>query len=291
MKDIETVTTRDKLSVKDETVFRHCQQRKIVKREIEPPLPIPFELPRNFPAIVMCELEKGTLSSKGKTKLIGSVAAAMFRFKSYPTRREYEHVGELLIEKYSFLRSSSGSGYVSVVCVLLAVTFILYILDNVLTCPLSVWCALYNVKWHVNCFQGYLKEALQDKLKYLRNAGKPKKRQSTGNEASPEPVAKKVKPEFKQFPQLSLEPPLPPEEDEASYSRNNKLLLSEEKRVNPNKNTISVLMERTYAFRRREILKTTVPVHEILTLFPSLKRLDQVKLERIYCIHTIVIIM
>lgn len=59
---------------------------------------------------------------------------------------------------------------------------------------------------------------------------------------------KKIKSEFKQFPQLSQEPPLPPEEDEASYARNNKLLLSEEKKTNPNKSTIGILMERTYAF-------------------------------------------
>lgn len=87
--------------------------RIITKKEQELPLPIPFELPRNFRASVMAELEKGFLSGEGKTKFIGSVAAAIFRYKSYPTSHEYDHIGQEIISKYPFLRSSCGSGYVS----------------------------------------------------------------------------------------------------------------------------------------------------------------------------------
>ena len=74
---------------------------------------MPFELPRNFTVNVMMELEKGYLSAKGMTKFIGSVSAAIFHLKSYPTTDEYHHIGQQIISKYPFLKSSSGTGYVS----------------------------------------------------------------------------------------------------------------------------------------------------------------------------------
>lgn len=124
-----------------------------------------------------------------------------------------------------------------------------------------------------------MKEALQDKLKYLRNAGKPRLKRDRGETSdSTEPVAKKIKPEFKQYPQLSAEPPIPPQEDDSSNARNNKLLLSQEMKKTPNQQTISVLMGRTYAFCRCEILRTSIPISGILKLYPSLKRLDQVRI-------------
>ena len=97
------------------TSFCHCKPREITKRELESPLPMPFKLPRNFPPLVMCELKKDMLSIAGKTKFISAVAASMFHHKSYPTKQEYEHVGQQIIEKYPFLRSASGTGYVSYV--------------------------------------------------------------------------------------------------------------------------------------------------------------------------------
>lgn len=39
-------------------------------------------------------LEKGFLTGTAKTKFIGSVTAAMFRYKGYPTKEEYDHVGQ-----------------------------------------------------------------------------------------------------------------------------------------------------------------------------------------------------
>ena len=94
------------------TLFRH-RVTCITKREPESPLPLPFELPRNFPAVVMADLSSHMLSSKGKSKFIAAVAASIFRFKSYPTKEEYEHVGQQIIKKFPFLRSASGTGYVS----------------------------------------------------------------------------------------------------------------------------------------------------------------------------------
>ena len=84
-------------------------------REPEPPLPTPFELSRNYPAKVMAELSQGMLSPTGKTKFVGIIAACIFRYKSYPTPEELNHVGQQIVSQYPFLRSSSGSGHVSVV--------------------------------------------------------------------------------------------------------------------------------------------------------------------------------
>ena len=66
----------------------------MTKREPEPSLPMPFELPKNYHHTVMSGLQKGALSGKAKSKFIASVAAAIFRFKTLPTKAEYEHVGK-----------------------------------------------------------------------------------------------------------------------------------------------------------------------------------------------------
>ena len=97
-----------------ETYFQKCVNR-VTKKKEEAKLPSSFELPINYPSMVMAGLEKGLLSGKGKTKFISSVAGAMFKYKSYPTSAEYEMVGTLIIKKYPFLRSSCGTGYV--ICV------------------------------------------------------------------------------------------------------------------------------------------------------------------------------
>lgn len=122
--------------------------------------------------------------------------------------------------------------------------------------------------------QGYLVEALGTKLTYLRNFGKPKRVLPDSPEAVP--AAKKPKKEFKQYPQTSEDISIPAGEDDTSNSRNQKLLLSEERKLHPNKHTVSVLMDRTFAFRRIDIMKKPCHLNETLKLYPSLKRLDQV---------------
>ena len=87
--------------------------RVITKREQEPPLPIPFPLPVNFNKEVMAGLEMGVLSVRARTAFFSQVAGAIFNRKSYPTKEEYNHVGQLIVTKYPFLRSQEGSGYVS----------------------------------------------------------------------------------------------------------------------------------------------------------------------------------
>ena len=67
----------------------------------EQPLPIPFELPTNFQQKIMIALEEQRLVGRARAKFITKIAEAMFRFKSYPTREEYQHVAMQIIKKFS----------------------------------------------------------------------------------------------------------------------------------------------------------------------------------------------
>ncbi len=90
------------------------QHKRIAKkREEEPPLPQPFELPRNYPRAVQEGLGKGALTGKARTKFISAVAAAVFRYKSYPSRDEYDHVAEQVVSAYPFMCFGTGRGHVS----------------------------------------------------------------------------------------------------------------------------------------------------------------------------------
>jgi len=77
----------------------------------ERPLPIPFELPSNFQQKIMVGLKEQQLVGRARAKFITTIAEAMFRFKSYPTREEYQHVAMQIIKKWEFLGRQTG--YVS----------------------------------------------------------------------------------------------------------------------------------------------------------------------------------
>lgn len=111
-------------------------------------------------------------------------------------------------------------------------------------------------------------------MKYLRNSGKEKKKKREDSDTLP--AAKKIKKEYTQYPKPSELLAIPAGEDETSCNRNRKLLLSEERKLNPCKRTVSVLMDRTFAFRRWDIEKKPCPISDTLKLYPCLKRLDQV---------------
>ena len=110
-------------------------------------------------------------------------------------------------------------------------------------------------------------------MKFLRSPSHKSKRESSTDDG--EPVAKRQRKQFVQFPAFK-EPSIPAGEDEHSYKRNQKMLLSQERKLNPDKHTVSVLMQRTFAFRRRDLLKNSYPITEVLKMYPSLMRIDQV---------------
>ena len=74
------------------TAFSHLTST-VSKKKLKTQLPTPFELPLNYPAIVMTDLAENRLSGKARTKFIASVASAIFKYKNYPTSEEYSHVG------------------------------------------------------------------------------------------------------------------------------------------------------------------------------------------------------
>ena len=80
----------------------------------EKALPIPFELPCNYPKDVVDDLKEKRLSGRARAKFIGAVCSAIFSHKSFPTTDEYNHVGEQIVNQYPFLKSKSGSVYVSI---------------------------------------------------------------------------------------------------------------------------------------------------------------------------------
>lgn len=72
-------------------------------------LPIPFKLPKHFPKFVKKELSTGVLSGKARTRLIFTVAIAMFEYTPYPTKEEYDHVARQIVKKYDFMSDDKGS--------------------------------------------------------------------------------------------------------------------------------------------------------------------------------------
>ena len=73
------------------------------KRKKEDPLPLPFELPANFTPNVTDGLQQKMLFGKTHAKFITTVAQTIYRFKSYPTEEEYEHVVQQILKQWPFL--------------------------------------------------------------------------------------------------------------------------------------------------------------------------------------------
>ena len=69
---------------------------------------MPFELPRNFQPNIQSGLDEQNLTGKARAKFITSIAEAMYRFKSYPTREEFEHVADQIVLKWKFLETKTG---------------------------------------------------------------------------------------------------------------------------------------------------------------------------------------
>lgn len=85
--------------------------RVVSKRNQEPPLPTPFELPQNFQPKVQVGLDAQNLTGTARGKFVTSIAEAIYRYKSYPTKDEYDHVALQTVKKWKFL--NCGTGHVS----------------------------------------------------------------------------------------------------------------------------------------------------------------------------------
>ena len=123
---------------------------------------------------------------------------------------------------------------------------------------------------YIFILKGYLVEAMKDKMKNIRNA-KPRHKKAHENEEISIPTKKQ---KFNMpFPRYPVTPTIPPSEDEASCVRHTKFLQLEYQKVSTDKHTINTLMDRTYPFRRQEILECPKPIQQILKVYPPLKKL------------------
>ena len=122
-------------------------------------------------------------------------------------------------------------------------------------------------------------------MKYLRNVkprtSKVKHDNSADNKTSP--VKKKPRVHYPSIvPTAHAVPPVG--EDKASHTRHVKILQLEERKMAPDKNVVADLMIKTFHFRRCEILEEPQPVQELLKMYPSMKRYNQVC--NFYCVLT-----
>ena len=72
------------------------------------------------------------------------------------------------------------------------------------------------------------------------------------------------------------EPSIPEGEDSLSFERHNTRIKMELKKSNVNKVVINELIDRTYAFRRRDIVKDSGDLSTIFNKYPFLKDTEQV---------------
>ena len=114
---------------------------------------MPFDQPSNFQPNIQEGLDQKNLAGRTRAKFITSIAETMYQFKSYPTKEEYNHVANQVV-KWPFLETRTG--HVS--------TALLYAFFYVLFC-LTV----------VALLQGYLVEALKERMAYLRKPDSQKR--------------------------------------------------------------------------------------------------------------------
>lgn len=71
-------------------------------------------------------------------------------------------------------------------------------------------------------------------------------------------------------------PAIPAGEDHTSFKRHNQILVAESKKAKPNMQVVGSLMERTYAFRRGDIISSPSDVVNNLAQYPFLQNVEQV---------------
>ena len=77
------------------------------------PLPDPFPLPKHYRADVELALKSGNMTEDTNRAFLSCVAASMFTYKRYPTADDYRNVARVIIQKYPFMKSPTGTPYVS----------------------------------------------------------------------------------------------------------------------------------------------------------------------------------
>ena len=110
--DCVTLAISDDVHVSVDESF-DLKKRYQKTEDDEIPLPDPFPLPKNYKASIEVALKSGQMALETKRQFLSSVAAAMFAFKQYPSKDDFQNVARCIITKYSFLKPPHGSPYVS----------------------------------------------------------------------------------------------------------------------------------------------------------------------------------
>ena len=79
-----------------------------------------FVLPANYVPEVEAGLKYKSMNVATARLFISSIARAMYAVKKYPTSAEFDAVGRLVIDKYPFLKSLIGNGFVCGVCMFIS---------------------------------------------------------------------------------------------------------------------------------------------------------------------------
>lgn len=82
--------------------------RVVSKRNQKPPLQIPFELPKKFQQVTQEALDQQNLTGRAQAKFKTTIAESIHRYKSYPTKIEYEPVANQMVKKWCFLKTWNG---------------------------------------------------------------------------------------------------------------------------------------------------------------------------------------
>ena len=77
------------------------------------PLPDTFPLTKHYRADVELALKSGSMTEDTTRAFLSCVAASMFTYKRYPTADDYRNVARVIIQKYPFMKSPTGTPHVS----------------------------------------------------------------------------------------------------------------------------------------------------------------------------------
>ena len=212
-------------------------------------LQFPFPLPPNFSGDVETDLANRSMTSKTMAAFMTAVAHSVFAKKKYPSRLDFDAVARFVVDKYPFMLCATGTGYVSYLSAIYQYRKL-------------------NLHIHRNT-SGMLKE----RLKRFR-----RKRSVDPSCQSPSPsVPRRKKAVCRSLCTHSCEVPcVLPGEDEESYVRHTRKLVELSTKKSTAADTVNVLMEWSYALRRKRIVETMPSVMEILESYPFLGRTTQV---------------
>ena len=107
-------------------------------------------------------------------------------------------------------------------------------------------------------------------MKYLRGtSGRPRKHGLESTSAGSSPSSSRKEPQL--FPATPSMPMIPEGEDRQSHDRHLRILKVECGKVHQNSYNIQQLMERTFAFRRSDVVSNSVLTADLLKRYPPLR--------------------